>query len=334
MDKFDRIYHLHRILAGRRTPIPFEDLKERLRCSKATAYRHIQDLENYLGAPIERDRELGGFRYRPNPNGRAFELPGLWFSAQELQALIVFQRLLQSLEPGLLEDHLSPLAARLNDLLQHKRLGLSEAGQRIRILGMAARPTGEWFQAAAGGVLQRRRLRIRYHSRGRDQLTERTVSPQRMTHYRDNWYLDAWDHLRKDLRSFSVDRIRHAVELEDPARDIAERELDEHYASAYGIFAGKANKTAVLRFSPERARWVADERWHPEQQGQFMTDGRYELRIPYRDSRELAMDILRHGAEVEVVGPEGLRDEVTRCLAAALENYRPVKADARTTLSK
>jgi proteasome accessory factor C len=321
VDKFDRIYQLHRILAGRRTPIPFEDLRERLGCSKATAYRLIHALEHHLGAPIERDEALGGFRYRSDPHGRAFELPGLWFSAPELQSLIIFQRLLQSLEPGLLGEHLSPFAKRLDELLQHKRLGLGEAGRRIRLLGMAARPTGDWFQVAAAGVLQRRRLGLRYHSRGSDELTERTVSPQRLTHYRDNWYLDAWDHLRKGLRSFSVDRIRHAAELDEPAKDIAERELDEHYASAYGIFAGKANKTAILRFSPERARWVADERWHPEQAGQFLTDGRYELRIPYRESRELVMDILRHGAEVEVVAPEGLRAELAETLRRTLARY-------------
>jgi len=321
VDKFDRIYRLHHIFAARKTPITLEDLMERLECSKATVYRLIHALEHYLGAPIERDEELGGFRYRPTSDGRAFELPGLWFSAQELQALVVFQRLLQTLEPGLLDEHLSPLAKRLDELLQHRHLGLGEAGRRIRILGMAARPLGEWFQMAASGVLQRRRLRIRYHSRSRDQVTERTVSPQRLTHYRDNWYLDAWDHLRNALRSFSVDRIRHAAELDETAQDIPERELDEHYASAYGIFAGKANKTAILRFSRERARWVADERWHPEQTGQYLTDGRYELRIPYRDPRELIIDILRHGAEVEVVAPEALRAEVTETLRRALAQY-------------
>ncbi|MGB7543543.1 MAG: WYL domain-containing transcriptional regulator [Burkholderiales bacterium] len=326
MDKFDRIYQLHHILAGRRTPIPLENLMTRLECSKATVYRLIHALEYYLGAPIERDEELDGFRYRSTSDGRAFELPGLWFSAKELQALIVFQRLLQTLEPGLLDEHLSPLAKRLDELLQHRRLGLGDAGRRIRILGMAARPTGECFQVVAGGVLQRRRLRIRYHSRSSDELTERTVSPQRLTHYRDNWYLDVWDHLRNGLRSFSVDRIRHAAELDEAAQDIAESELDEHYASAYGIFAGKANKIAILRFSRERARWVADERWHPEQAGQYLTDGRYELRIPYRASRELVMDILRHGSEVEVVAPEALRDEVVSNLrqALAVNSGRPI----------
>jgi proteasome accessory factor C len=123
------------------------------------------------------------------------------------------------------------------------------------------------------------------------------------------------------LRSFAVGRVKSAAELQEPADTRTEAELDEHYASSYGIFAGKANKTAVLRFSAERARWVADERWHPEQAGQFLTDGRYELRIPYRDDRELVMDILRHGAEVEVVAPDTLRDAVAGSLRAALSRY-------------
>ena len=78
---------------------------------------------------------------------------------------------------------------------------------------------------------------------------------------------------------------------------------------------------ATLRFSRERARWVADERWHPQQSGQFLTDGRYELKIPYRDSRELVMDVLRHGAEVEVMSPEALRAEVRGALTNALGKY-------------
>ena len=112
-----------------------------------------------------------------------------------------------------------------------------------------------------------------------------------------------------------------AREISATARDVPEAELEEHYASAYGIFGGKANKAAVLRFTPERARWVADERWHPQQSGQFLTDGAYELRVSYRDERELVMDILRHGAEVEVIEPKVLRDVVAKQLRAALGRY-------------
>lgn len=319
MDKFDRIYQLHRILAGRKTPVSLGELQERLGdCSRATVYRLLHALEYHLHAPIERQRDPDGFRYRADT---AYELPGLWFNAQELQSLLVFQHYLKELEPGLLGEQLAPIAARLDELLSHKRLGLSELAARLRVLGMASRPVGAWFRVLAGATLQRHRLLIRYHSRGKDQITDREVSPQRVTRYRDNWYLDAWDHLRESLRTFSIDRVLHAAELADSARDVPEADLDRHLASSYGIFSGKANKTAVLRFSALRARWVADERWHPEQSGQFLTDGRYELRIPYRDAEELVMDILRHGPEVEVVAPEGLRAEVAEALRRALAQY-------------
>ncbi|MBI3371896.1 MAG: WYL domain-containing protein [Betaproteobacteria bacterium] len=321
MDKFDRIYDLHQIFAGRRVPLPVEALMERLGCSRPSVYRLIRLLRDHLNAPIEFDRERGGYLYRQDAETGPYELPGLWFSASELQALIVFERLLESLESGLLAEHLRPLAVRVAALVAHRRLGLSEAAARIRILGMASRPLGEQFRRLASATLQRRRLRIAYRSRSRDETTEREISPQRLVHYRDNWYLDAWCHRRKALRSFSVDRVQTAVELATPADEVPRPQLDEHFASAYGIFAGKANKTAMLRFTPERARWVADERWHPQQAGQFLTDGSYELRIPYRDERELVMDILRHGPEVEVVSPVPLRAAVAAQLAAALKQY-------------
>ncbi len=322
MDKFDRIYKLHQILGARRTPIPIEELKERLECSIPSTYRLLRVLRDHLNAPVVLDRERGGYAYRQDGDAGPYELPGLWFSAQELQSLLVFERLLESLEPGLLAEHLAPLARRVVDLMAHRRLGLSEAGTRVRVLGMAARPMGKHFQRLASATLQRRRLRISYRSRSRDETTEREVSPQRLVHYRDNWYLDAWCHRSRGLRSFSVDRVQSAVELATVADEVPIAELEEHFASAYGIFAGKANKTAILRFTAGRARWVADERWHPRQTGQFLTDGSYELRLPYRDERELVMDILRYGPEVEVVGPLALRVTVAAQLRTAVKRYQ------------
>lgn len=318
MDKFDRICQIHRILE-RRTPVSLADLTDQLECSEATVYRLLRQMKDYLGAPIEHDRDVGGYRY--GEADRAYELPGLWFSSTELQALVLFQKLLAGLGPGFLEDYLEPVAKRLAHLLEHRELRLAEVGSRIRLLTLAARPMGTSFHTVASATLQRNRLQIQYHSRSRDELTLRVVSPQRLVYYRDNWYLDAWDDLRSDLRSFSIDRIKNAAPLPEPAIDVPTQQLDEHFTSSYGIFSGKATDLAVLRFSAERARWVADERWHPDQTGELLSDGRYELRFPYGDSRELAMDILRHGPEVEVIQPQSLRAEVTRLLQAALAQY-------------
>jgi predicted DNA-binding transcriptional regulator YafY len=140
-------------------------------------------------------------------------------------------------------------------------------------------------------------------------------------HYRDAWYLDPWDESTGELRTFSLDRISRPKVLMEDAVAIPDAELDEHFASGYGIFGGKADKTAVLVFDSERARWVADEEWHPEQQGIWLPDGRYELRIPYQDPRELVMDILRHGPHVEVLEPPSLVEAVKQDLARALGQY-------------
>lgn len=322
LDKFDRIYQIDRILRGRRTPIARHELMQRLdNCSEPTIYRLIRFMKDVLDAPIEWDDEGGGYLYRHRANGEPYELPGLWFTAKELHALIVFERLLEGLEPGLLADQLAPLSRRIRELLDHKRLGLTEAGRRIRVLGAAARPVGASFHVLASATLQRCKLHIVYHGREKDRITERVVSPQRLVHYRENWFVDAYCHVRNALRTFSVDRVHEARELDESALTVPDQELDAYLAHSYGIFAGRANRTAVLRFTAARARWVADERWHPEQSGQYLTDGRYELRVPYRDPRELVMDILRYGANVEVVSPAGLREEVALRLRAALDHY-------------
>jgi predicted DNA-binding transcriptional regulator YafY len=312
VDKFDRILQLHAIFSSRRTPIPLEDLMARLECSKATLHRAINTLKNNLNAPVVFDANAGGYKYDKSQGG-AYELPGLWFSARELQALAFMRRLLKDAGGGLLEEHLAPLAKRLDKLTQDQRLNLGEAAKRLRFPALAARPAGEAFNTVASATLQRRKLWMEYHSRSKDERSERTVSPQRIVHYREAWYVDAWDESKGALRSFSVDRIRHATILED--------ELDEHYASAYGIFGGKADKVAVLRFTKESARWVADEQWHPEQKGTWLADGSYELTIPYRESRELVMDVMRHGADVVVLEPEELREEVVVTLRRAAAQY-------------
>jgi len=321
MDKFDRIFQLHAILAARKTPIALEDLNARLECSKSTLYRAIAVLKDRLHAPVEFDAEVGGFRYAVAAGANAFELPGLWFTATELQALALMQRLLKDVGGGLLTEHLGPLSKRLGELTQHRRLNLGEAASRLRFPAIASRPAGPAFQTVAAATLQRKRLWIEYHARSSDERSERTVSPQRITHYRESWYLDLWDEGKEALRSFAIDRILKAVPLEEKARDIPEAELDAHYASSYGIFGGQADKVAALRFTKERARWVADEVWHPEQEGKRLEDGSYELKIPYRDSRELVMDVLRHGPDVVVIEPVELVEEVKKQLSEALRRY-------------
>lgn len=321
MDRFDRIFELNRLLQSARHPVSRRRIEEALECSRATAKRIIEDMRLYLNAPIIYDRDLNGYHYDQH-EGEMYELPGLWFNASELHALLSVQQLLANVQPGLLDGHLGPLQKRIDGLLKVHHSGADEIPARIRILQAAGRPAGDFFQTVAGAVAQRKRLQLHYYNRGSDSSNERQVSPQGLTHYRDTWYLDAWCHLRDGLRTFSLDAIEDATELEAPALDIPQQQLLEHMGSAYGIFSGTATDTAVLRFTPKRARWVAKERWHGKQQGRLLDDGGYELKIPYSNPSELVMDILKYGPDVEVLGPASLRKAVAERLAVAAEQYR------------
>jgi len=321
MNKFDRIFQLHQLLHSHRCPLSLNTLKDKMECSESTARRALSALRDTLNAPIAYDRERNGHYYDPKQN-QAWELPGLWFNPQELHALLVSHILLDQLQPGVLSDHIQPLKKRIENILQQQHAGSPELTKRIRIFQQAARPTElDCFRQIASATLQRRQMKVLYHGRERDKTTERTVSPQRLVYYRSNWYLDARCHLREELRTFSLDRLSVVDVLQTAAEEINEDTLDAHFSPGYGIFAGTPTHRARLRFTPLAARWVADEHWHPQQQGEVLTDGSYELSIPYSDPRELVMDILKYGEDVEVIGPPALRRQVKEKLTAALGQY-------------
>ncbi len=78
---------------------------------------------------------------------------------------------------------------------------------------------------------------------------------------------------------------------------------------------------ASLRFTPEAARWVAAQIWHPKQRARFDEDGSYLLEVPYSHDRELLMEILKFGADVEVLQPSELRRRVGDALRLAAQRY-------------
>lgn len=306
---------LLRLLSHRRA-ISTLDLLNELEVSRPTLTRYLRDLRDTYGVPVVFDRDQNGYRMESDnlELGRQFELPGLWFSAEEIHALLTMQHLLVNLDSsGLLGPHIEPLLNRLGRALGTADDSAVEVARRIRIQTVGARSFQlDHFQAVGSATLRRRRLLIEYHARGKNETVRREVSPQRLIHYRDNWYLDAWCHLRNELRSFAVDAIHRTEILDTSAREIDDATLDRVLGSGYGIFAGAEVNWARLRFSAERSRWVAHEKWHPDQQGRLLADGSFELRVPYSQEPELLMDILRHGAHVEVLEPTDLRNAVSQ----------------------
>lgn len=322
MGDVERLHKIKYMIQARQC-VPLNDFLDELEISKATFKRDLEYLRSRMNASIVYDRFKGGYCFDGETIGEKIELPGLWFSEKEVTALVLMQHLLSGLDKGgLIEPHIAPLTSIIDGILGQSNIPTKELRKRLKVFGMSARSSSvDNFEDIGSALLKRKRIQISYYARGTDKTTEREISPQRLIFYRDNWYLDAYCHLRKDLRSFALDGISKVLVTNTKADEISEKELQEHFAESYGIFSGKATQRAKLKFSPEKARWVSSETWHGQQVGSFDKDGNYILEFDYNQDPELVMDILKYGSGVEVLSPPILRKRIRDELSKSLKNY-------------
>ena len=308
MSEIDRLYSYRTLLTGRRA-VPRHEILSKLEISLATFKRDLAKLRDRLNIPIVFDRDLGGYKLEVADSRE--ELPGLWFSQEEILALLTIQNMIGQLEPGILGPKLKPLQKRLDEMLTSQGLSSQTLAQRVRLVHAGKRRLQlKCFEIVAKATIERLQLKITHFNRQSGETLQRVISPQQLIHYRDNWYVDAWCHLRKGLRSFAVDAIAECELLEDDAKEFDPEMVRESMQEGYGIFGGKVKDWAKLKFSPERSRWVQFEEWHPDQRKAIDSDGSVVMEIPYSDEREILGDILRYGSDVEVLSPPTLRTSV------------------------
>lgn len=323
MERTERFYYIHRRLSDGAC-LPMQTFLENLEVSRATFQRDIEYLRDRYGAPIVFDRDAGGYRYdQGDTESPRFELPGLWFSADEVHALLSMHALIEQMAGGFMQEQLASLRDRIAGLMGRDVDSFERLQTRIQVFPAGQRRARtDAFGTVAQAVVGRWRLSMRYGARTTGTSTDRQVSPQRLIHYRGNWYLDAWCHTRNGPRAFSLDAIESAHIQDEPAVDIDFEELERTLGSAYGIFTGKRSNWAVLRFNENASRWIADEIWHKDQKLSVDSTGRATLEVPYGLEQELVMDVLRHGANVEVLKPKGLRDRLKQEAEALAAIYR------------
>lgn len=303
-------------------------LMDELEVSQPSVKRDLDFLRDRLGCPLEWDRTKRGWVIRDDlAEGGRFELPGVWFDSSEVFALLTMLHLVEGVQPGLLEDHVGPLKSRLRSMLAEGTKSARPIERKLRLIHFAPRKVEpKHFQVVAGALLEGRRLRLQYWNRDRKEQTNRDISPQQLVHYRENWVLDAWCHQRNALRIFALEAIQAVHVLDEKAVEVSQQEMQAHFRSGYGIFAGAALHRARVKFTPERAQWVDKEIWHHDQTSEHLADGSYVLEVPYSNDLELVMDLLRHSPEVEVLEPPELRQKLHSALCAAASKNLPPPA--------
>ena len=318
LDRLEKIVRLARRKAG----VTMADLRHELEVSQASVKRDIDFLRDRMGCPIAWDHKKQRWVVQELPDGRRFELPGLWFDASEVFALLMMLDLVDGIQPGLLEEHLTPMKDRLRSILTTGGKSAKQIENKVKLIHFSPRKVEpKHFTAIATALLEGNRLALHYLRRDKEEYTKRVISPLQLVHYRDSWVLDAWCHLRDELRSFALEAIEDVSVVYEPAVNVSREVMKEHFQSGYGLFAGKAIHRAVMKFTPKRSRWVCRETWHPDQTDRRLDDGSYILEVPYSNDEELVMDLMRFGPDVEVLAPPELRERIYDALSASAQKY-------------
>ncbi len=319
MDPQARIVRLHHIFSGRSTPIQSAALLEALGCSRTTLQRMLTRLRDELHAPVTHVPDQG---YCYDTSSGSYELPGMWLDADELASLMVVDALLARLESGVLQSQVRLLRAQIEVLLGQavvdETVDAARLRDRLQIVTprfLAQRP--EIFATVCEATLHGHRLSFSDYARKRGEPPIRQVSPQRLLYFHENWFLQAWCHDVETPHVFALARLHH-LKLIAGKVQAADSQLLVH-----GRLAGvtPVRHVARLRFTPAAGASVAGEFWHPEQHGQFATDGSYELSVPYTQVQDILGLILKHGAAVLVDSPKSLRNAVVKALDRASARY-------------
>lgn len=327
MSQAARLRDFVAILENSRFPVARAYLLDQLQVSVATFKRDLDVLRDQMQAPIkwvpgEGGRERGYILEDKGWSSGKLGLPRAWFSASEIYALLMIHELASHIGPGLLTEHLQPLITRVTMMLSAAEDSPEDVRARVRLLSSASRrKAGSHFETVARAAVKRQRLKILYFTRSRNERSERSVSPQVLLHYKENWYLVAWCHKADALRMFALDAIEEASPVNEVAKTVSKKQVNDIIGRDFGIYSGSERQWAKLLFTAKQAPWVMSETWHPDQVAELNQDGSYLLSVPFSDPRELLLEILRFGADVIVQEPASLRQEVALRLSQAAAQY-------------
>ena len=294
-------------------------LADQFEISTKTAQRSIDHFRDRLLAPLEYELSRKGYYY----TDPTFQLPVMRISQEELLALLISRKLITEAAAGSLADELGKISQRLGSLLAANLPGRARPEEAFSFRWRSFNPTDPLtFKLVTSALLQGKLLTFCYYSPTASDCTMRTVEPHHMVNYMGNWHLIAFCYLRHNWRDFVLGRMT-LCQVEGSNFPIRPRQEWEPYLNnTFGIFQNRENFNVVLRFTPERSRWVKHEVWHEDQQQEVQDDGSLLLTIPASHEAEITMEILKHGSHVEVLEPAWLRKKVVKEIREAGKKYR------------
>ena len=293
-------------------------LAKQFEISHKTAQRNICFLRDRLGAPIVYDHTQKGYYYTDD----SFELSRYIATQEEVLAVLIARRLLSRTAGGFISEAFRGFSRRLSDLAAALGLNVAHLEEAFSASWHGYSPAPEEaFAKVAKALIERRIIEIDYYSPGSCAFTRRRVEPHHLQHYMASWVLIAWCRLRRDWRKFYLSRIDCLEVLPETFQPRPRDEWEHQLEDSFGIFQGPSSVPVTLRFNSFRSRWVREQLWHPAQNVRETEDGGIEITFPVADFREVKMMILQFGADVQVISPAALRDEIAAEVARMRDMY-------------
>lgn len=278
-------------------------------CTKSI-YRDLEFMRDRLDLPLGFDAAKHGFYY----TGEVASFPSLQMTEGELVALVVAEKALQQYRGTNLEKPLLSAIQKLEQVLPDTiSLSLDGVGQSISFRTRAEPILNlEVFDALAKATAQRQQIELAYRKPGQSQAEARRVDPYHLANINGEWYLFAYDHLRKDVRTFVPARIQSLKLTGRTFHRPQQFSLEQRLRDSFGVHSAQGTFEVVIRFNPQVADYIREKRWHDSQQLRELKGGALELRLKLSSLPEVERWVLSWGGNAYVVRPAELAESVRR----------------------
>jgi predicted DNA-binding transcriptional regulator YafY len=282
-------------------------LAEKFEISNKTAQRNIEFFRDSLEAPIEYDQSRKGYYYL-NTN---FQLAAPDITQEELLAILVAQNILSLSAGGVISQKIKSFGKKLFGApellgLTQKKLNDSFSSSWNEY----APAQGPVFQLAMRSLIENKLLQFTYTSPKKPESTLRTIEPHHLQHYMGNWTMLGYCHLQQDWRKFKLSRMINLRVKDQVFTTKPKTQWHNQLEGGFGIFQGAETQLIKLKFNSFRAPWISEQVWHNDQSIEQLPNGELLLSFPACHLHEVRMKVLQFGADVEVLEPEELRNEI------------------------
>ena len=314
----ERMMRIHQELQSGVRPNATQ-LATQLEVSTKSIYRDLDFMRDRMNLPIEFDRLKNGFFYSSEVSG----FPVLQITEGELIALVVAEKALQqyrgtSFERPLLSAF-RKISASLPDTIS---LNLADWDQTISFRTTAETVLNlETFQIISRAVARHEQLRLQYRKPGNKQIELRIVNPYHLANVNGEWFLFAWCHLRKDIRTFVPARIKGVELTGESFKRPANFSIQNLLKNSFGIHSGAAQHEVVIHFNELVADYIREKKWHPSQELRELPDGGIELKLKLSSLVEINRWLLGWGANAKVLEPLDLINSLRKSAELVLEHY-------------